>query len=80
MNGDEGLDRMKAQASDFIADLKNNIPEGLFDDLSDYEDPIKPDPSTSAPAPDPAPTRKRRKAPARSTKTKKKTTASAKKK
>lgn len=80
MNGDEGLDRMKAQASEFMADLKKNIPEGLFDDLSDYEDPIEPDPSTSTPAPDPTSTRKRRKAAVRPTKANKKNTASVKRK
>ncbi|KAA1118332.1 hypothetical protein PGTUg99_000130 [Puccinia graminis f. sp. tritici] len=46
------LDRLKAISNEFIADLKDNIPEGLFDDLS-VEDPIKPEPSTST-KPDPA--------------------------
>jgi hypothetical protein len=70
---------LKAISNDFIADLKDNIPEGLFDDLSDFEDPIKPEPSTST-KPDPAPGRKRRKAAGRPAKSKKKTAAPAKKK
>ncbi|KAA1096075.1 hypothetical protein PGT21_004275 [Puccinia graminis f. sp. tritici] len=77
--GNGSLDRLKAISNEFIADLKDNIPEGLFDDLSDFEDPIKPEPSTST-KPDPAPGRKRRKAAGRPAKSKKKTAAPAKKK
>ncbi|WAQ87939.1 hypothetical protein PtA15_9A63 [Puccinia triticina] len=73
-----GLDRLKAISQELIADLKDNIPEGLFDDISDFEDPIKPEPSTSKS--DAAPGRKRRKAAGRPTKSKKKTPGPAKKK
>ncbi|KAH9457106.1 hypothetical protein Pst134EA_021003 [Puccinia striiformis f. sp. tritici] len=54
------LDRLKSLSNDFIAELKDNIPEGLFDDLSDLDDEIEIQPSTSKP--DSAPARKRRKA------------------
>ncbi|KNE88930.1 hypothetical protein PSTG_17621, partial [Puccinia striiformis f. sp. tritici PST-78] len=54
------LDRLKSLSNDFIAELKDNIPEGLFDDLSDLDDEIEIQPSTSKP--ESAPARKRRKA------------------
>ncbi|PLW13485.1 hypothetical protein PCANC_15611 [Puccinia coronata f. sp. avenae] len=65
VNGNVRLDALKAQATEFIADLKNQVPEGLFDDMSDYDETAKLDPSTSNPDADTGPARKRRKAAAR---------------